>query len=92
MRLYFCSDLHASRRCWKKFLNAARFYEADHIVVGGDITGKFVVPVVAGPRNTWKATFLGVERKVKADGLTRLENLIADAGQHAFRTTPDEQA
>ncbi len=54
MRLYFCSDLHASRKCWKKFLNSAAFYEADHIIVGGDITGKFVVPVIAeaGDANT----------------------------------------
>ena len=31
---------------WKKFLNSWKFYEADHIIVGGDITGKFVVPVI----------------------------------------------
>ena len=43
MRIYFCSDIHASRKCWKKFLNSWKFYGADHIVVGGDITGKFVV-------------------------------------------------
>ena len=92
MRIYFCSDLHASRRCWKKFLNSWRFYGADHIIVGGDITGKFVVPIVAGPRGTWSATYLGVERRVASpEALARLETWIADAGQYSFRTTPDER-
>jgi len=44
VRIFFCSDIHASRKCWKKFLNAAAFYGADVIIMGGDITGKFVVP------------------------------------------------
>ena len=35
MRIYFCSDVHASRKCWKKFLASAKFYNADMIIVGG---------------------------------------------------------
>jgi Icc-related predicted phosphoesterase len=93
MRIYFCSDLHASRRCWRKFLNSWRFYRADHIIVGGDITGKFVVPIVQGPRGTRSATFLGVERRVEtAQELATLKERIADAGQYAFETTPEEEA
>jgi Icc-related predicted phosphoesterase len=93
MRLYFCSDLHASRRCWKKFLNSAKFYDAQYIVVGGDITGKFVVPILEGPGGKKTATFLGVKRRIETDAeLTTLKNAIADAGQYAFETTPDEEA
>ncbi|MFZ2033104.1 MAG: hypothetical protein WAW53_05055, partial [Candidatus Dormiibacterota bacterium] len=57
MRIYFCSDIHASRKCWKKFLNSWRFYDADHIMVGGDITGKFVVPIIRFGPNKYTATF-----------------------------------
>ncbi len=93
MRLYFCSDLHASRKCWKKFLASWRFYEADHIIVGGDITGKFVVPIVEGPRGVKTATFLGVERRAHtAEEVATLRRRIADAGQYAFETTADELA
>lgn len=93
MRLYFCSDLHASRRCWKKFLNSAKFYDAQYIVVGGDITGKFVVPIVERPGGVKTATFLGVQRRIEsAQDLSRLKTAIADAGQYAFETTPDEEA
>lgn len=93
MRIFFCSDLHASRKCWKKFLNSAAFYGADAIIVGGDITGKFVVPLIEGPHGTRTATFLGVERTVKTDEeAARLRTWIADAGQYAVDMTPDEYA
>lgn len=93
LRIYFCSDIHASRKCWKKFLNAGRFYDAHVLIVGGDITGKFVVPILQGAKGSWRATFLGVERIAKdAAQLERLETMIADAGQYPFRTTPDEHA
>jgi Icc-related predicted phosphoesterase len=93
VRIYFCSDVHASRRCWKKFLNAGTFYGADHLIIGGDITGKFVVPIVERGTDAYTATFMGIERKVS--GSRELEGLrtrIADAGQYAFVTTPDEFA
>lgn len=91
MRIFFCSDLHASRKCWKKFLNSASFYGADVIIVGGDITGKFVVPMVEGPRHTRTATFLGVDRTVSNDTeAERLRTWIADAGQYPVDMSPEE--
>jgi uncharacterized protein len=93
MRIYFCSDIHASRRCWKKFLNSWKFYEADHIIVGGDITGKFVVPVIERGGDTYSVTFMGIERIVHAGAeLDTILTRIADAGQYPFVTTPDEYA
>jgi uncharacterized protein len=93
MRIYFCSDIHASRKCWKKFLNSWKFYEADHIIVGGDITGKFVVPIIKTTPNTYTATFLGVERKIDSEeALEVLKTRIADAGQYWFITDPEEYA
>jgi Icc-related predicted phosphoesterase len=93
VRIYFCSDIHASRKCWKKFLNSWKFYGADHIAVGGDITGKFVVPIVETGGGRYTTTFMGIERKVS--GPEQLETLrvrIADSGQYDFVTTPDELA
>jgi Icc-related predicted phosphoesterase len=93
VRIYFCSDIHASRKCWKKFLNSWKFYEADHIVVGGDITGKFVVPVIERGGDTYSVTFMGIERVVHAGAeLDTILTRIADAGQYPFVTTPDEYA
>jgi Icc-related predicted phosphoesterase len=44
--LFFATDLHGSETCWRKFLNAARFYDVDVLVCGGDMTGKAIVPIV----------------------------------------------
>jgi uncharacterized protein len=93
MRIYFCSDIHASRKCWKKFLNSWKFYEADHIIVGGDITGKFVVPIIRTAPDTYTATFLGVQRKIESvEALEAIKTRIADAGQYWFITDPEEYA
>ena len=93
MRIFFCSDLHASRKCWKKFLNAASFYEADVIIVGGDITGKFVVPLIEGVGGSRTATFMGIERTVTTREETeRLRTWIADAGQYPVDMTPEQYA
>lgn len=93
MRVYFCSDVHASRKCWKKFLNSGSFYGAQVIIVGGDITGKFVVPLVEAAGGKRTATFLGVDRTVApGEELERLKTWIADAGQYAVEMTPEEVA
>ncbi|MGN6380714.1 MAG: metallophosphoesterase family protein, partial [Gaiellales bacterium] len=46
LRLYYASDIHGTAVLWKKFLNAPRYYKAQVLVMGGDITGKVVIPVV----------------------------------------------
>ncbi|MBO0747749.1 MAG: hypothetical protein J2O47_05335, partial [Acidimicrobiaceae bacterium] len=90
MRIYFCSDLHASDRCWKKFLASAAFYEADVIVMGGDIAGKFVVPIIEHKRGHYRCRFNGVERKLSGKDLDRMSAMIADGGSYAYVTTNDE--
>src|SRR5260370_34720979 len=41
--LYYASDVHGSDRCFRKFLNAAKFYRANTLVMGGDILGKAII-------------------------------------------------
>lgn len=43
--IFFCSDVHGSTVCFRKFINAAKFYGADTLILGGDVTGKMVVPI-----------------------------------------------
>jgi Icc-related predicted phosphoesterase len=45
-RIFFVTDVHGSSKCFRKFLNAAKFYKADVLILGGDITGKVMTPVV----------------------------------------------
>ena len=43
-RVYFVTDVHGSERCFRKFVNAGKFYGVNVLVLGGDITGKMIVP------------------------------------------------
>lgn len=45
MRLFFATDLHGSEICFRKFCEAAEFYDCEVLVMGGDVTGKLLVPI-----------------------------------------------
>src|SRR5258708_25737938 len=49
-KIFFATDLHGSEVCWKKFLNAAKFYGVDILICGGDNTGKADPPIASHNR------------------------------------------
>lgn len=88
--LFFSTDLHGSEKCFLKFLNAAKFYGADGLVLGGDLTGKGFVPIIE--RNgAYRADFMGRSETVDtADGLAGLEKQIRFNGFYPKRCSPEE--
>src|SRR5437762_13125041 len=74
MKVFFATDIHGSEICWRKFLNAAAFYKADMVILGGDVTGKVLVPILAMP-GYWDVTFGGqrlrLETKTELDEIQR---------------------
>ena len=68
-KIFFATDIHGSDRCLRKFLNAGKFYGVDAVVMGGDITGKMIVPVVEEPGGLFSVQLFGRKREVDADGL-----------------------
>jgi len=95
-RLYVCSDIHASERTWRKFLNAmkANVYKVDAAVIAGDLTGKALIAVVkGGGGDVWEANLLGQRREARNEAeLLELERAIADVGYYAVRVTEAERA
>jgi Icc-related predicted phosphoesterase len=89
-KIFFATDIHGSDRCFRKFLNAGKFYGVDAIVLGGDITGKMIVPVVEEGAGRYYAQLFGRKRVVDADGLAGLNKFIADAGFYPQPMTIDE--
>ena len=88
--LYFATDLHGSEVCFRKFVNAAAFYGVDLLVLGGDLTGKLVVPLVEQPDGRFMAQVHGKERLLDEAGARRLEGQARVAGSYTRRMRPDE--
>jgi uncharacterized protein len=89
LTLYYASDIHGSDVLWRKFVNAGRFYDADVLVMGGDIAGKAVVPVVR--RNGgFVARQVTGDRELMEDELPQIERRIRDSGFYPHRTTEEE--
>src|SRR5260221_8060066 len=89
-KLFFATDIHGSDVCWKKFINAAKFFDCQVLVMGGDMTGKMLVPIVAIGGDRYRARLAGDERTVRGDEVAHLRKLIADSGYYPYDTTPDE--
>ena len=85
--LFFTSDIHGSEICFKKFINAGKYYGVNAIILGGDIVGKIVVPIVERSDGTLIADFLGERKVVNAndpDGLEKLRWAIKNNGFYPF--------
>jgi uncharacterized protein len=91
MRLFFATDVHGSEICWRKFLNSGKHYDADVIVLGGDMTGKALVPVVHDGDERWHATLLEQRHELKGEEeVASFEQSVSRRGYYPFRTTPEE--
>jgi Icc-related predicted phosphoesterase len=89
-RIFFITDIHGSTLCFKKFLNAHSVYKADVLILGGDITGKALVPIIE--RSDGKYSFHFAGKDIIADGkeLETLKRRIEDSGQYFFVGSEDE--
>ena len=71
-KIFFATDLHGSEMCWRKFINAARFYDCEVLICGGDMTGKAMIPIVEEGDGRFSVTM--------ADEHDRTRQLIDSAG------------
>jgi len=91
--LFFATDVHGSDICWKKFISGGKFYKADIIVLGGDMTGKAIVPIIHQGGDTYKAILLQQESLLHDEGeVQEMARKITSRGYYPYRTTPDEIA
>jgi len=88
-RIYYATDIHGSDICWKKFINAGKFYQADVIILGGDITGKAIIPIIE-KGNCYEASFEGRKWVVPKEKVHELEQIINNKGYYVYHTSMDE--
>ena len=92
MKIFFATDIHGSDICWSKFLNAAKFYEADKLILGGDMTGKAIVPFIHQGGKNYKVTLLEQEfQTTNDDELQEMVKRVRSRGYYPYMTNPDEE-
>ena len=89
-RIYFTTDVHGSEKCFRKFLNASKVYKADALILGGDVTGKVLVPIVERPDGRYDVTLFGDAKSIGKERLDETRRSLQDAGEYSFVTTPGE--
>jgi uncharacterized protein len=83
VRVYYASDVHGSDVLWRKFLNAAKHYECSALIMGGDLMGKAVVPIVRN-NGAYTAWVIGEERHATTpEELEEMERAIRMNGFYA---------
>ncbi|MEM1517580.1 MAG: metallophosphoesterase [Nitrososphaerota archaeon] len=91
LKIFHASDVHGSEKCFRKFLNVPKVYGVDVIIMGGDITGKMLVPIVEQGDGSYKTEYMGSDLVLKSqDEVEKITKLIADAGGYPYICTVDE--
>jgi len=90
-RIFYASDIHGSEPTYRKFLNAAKFYDVDALVFGGDLMGKLLVPVVRDGNGSWVASLQGTVRHLESpEELAAFTARLDTLGFYWFECEPDE--
>ena len=89
-KIFFATDLHGSKSCYDKLLSATKFYKIDVLVLGGDLTGKMLVPIVDFGDGTFRADYLGGKTLRSVDEVASLEKEITNSGYYPYRCNKAE--
>jgi Icc-related predicted phosphoesterase len=90
-RLFLAADLHGSEIVFRKFLAAAQFYEADALLIAGDMTAKTIAPIVQQKDGRFSTRLAGQSREnLSAKEVETIEKAIADSGQYPVVLSEEE--
>ncbi|MEM2939399.1 MAG: metallophosphoesterase [Candidatus Bathyarchaeia archaeon] len=91
IRIYFATDVHGSDKCWRKLVNVRNFYKVDAVILGGDLTGKAIVPIIRQPDGSYESSFMARHWRLQTeDQVKEHEEVISNSGLYPYRTTPEE--
>ena len=89
--LIYASDLHGSEGFFRKFVSAAVTYKAQVGIVGGDVTGKAITPIIHRGKENYEGFLFG--SRETANGAKELEALktrMSNVGFYPLVLAPDE--
>jgi uncharacterized protein len=90
-KIFFATDVHGSELCFKKFISAAKFYgNANVLILGGDMTGKSVVPFVE-TGGKYKIEYLGNLLTLESESeFKEFYARVASMGYYPYKTNLGE--
>jgi uncharacterized protein len=92
-RVFFATDVHGSEACFRKFLNAREVYRVDDLILGGDMTGKHLIPITRLPSGRYYLRYGDTEYgDIDDDALAQVSRLIRDHGNYPYVASADEIA
>ena len=90
-RLFYACDIHGSEPTFRKFLNAAKFYDVDALVFGGDLMGKLLIPIVRSAGGTWRARLQGQDHHISTEEqLAEFKKTLQTLGFYWKEMDPEE--
>ena len=81
VRIIFASDFHGNEMVWRKFLNSANMFKCNWLIMGGDLTGKALTPIVLQPDGTYQAEFQDKTRRIQS---AELEDFRREVKDHCY--------
>jgi Icc-related predicted phosphoesterase len=90
-RIFFATDLHGSEVCFRKFLNSWNVYEVNVLILGGDVTGKIVVPIFEDKGVYTAKTYGNVFEARDEKELAGIKRKIRDMSGYPILVSPEEK-
>jgi Icc-related predicted phosphoesterase len=93
VRIFFATDIHGSESCFKKFIYAAKVYKCDTVIMGGDITGKKIIPCIKEAEGLFTVDWLGQHQTIRSqEALEQVKNSVRSVGSYPYEMTEGERA
>lgn len=88
-KLFLASDLHGSKIVMNKVTMVPTFYSANSVVLAGDLTGKFLVPIIRGDKEL-TFDYFGIERTSDESKLSQITEELRNSGYYYTVVTKEE--
>jgi Icc-related predicted phosphoesterase len=89
-RFLFSTDFHGSETIWRKFLNSAKIFDLDALILSGDMTGKLMIPIIERSDGRYDAVLQGEEFVLTKDEIPEFSKRCRMITYIPHITTPEE--
>jgi uncharacterized protein len=66
-RIFFTTDVHGSEVTFSKLLNSTTIYQTERLILGGDITGKLLIPIITASDGSRRVTLHDSKIDIKTE-------------------------